>query len=113
MQKVVGSSPIIRFFAASVAHGATVRGGVGGAQTTDGSGLRGLVNRVEAHGGRLRVESPVGRGTRLVGEIPVLVLEIDDFLDAVRRVGRGGTAIDSDGIAQMEAGSARTIPSRS
>jgi len=44
--------------------------GVGGAQTTDGSGLRGLADRVEAHGGRLRVESPVGRGTRLVGEIP-------------------------------------------
>jgi DNA-binding NarL/FixJ family response regulator len=29
------------------------------------------------------------------------VLEIDDFLEAVRRVGRGGTAIDSDVIAQL------------
>jgi DNA-binding NarL/FixJ family response regulator len=29
------------------------------------------------------------------------VLEIDDFLDAVRRVGRGGTAIDPDVIAQL------------
>jgi DNA-binding NarL/FixJ family response regulator len=29
------------------------------------------------------------------------VTEIDDFLDAVRRVGRGGTAIDPDVIAQL------------
>jgi DNA-binding NarL/FixJ family response regulator len=29
------------------------------------------------------------------------VLEIDDFLDALRRVGRGGTAIDPDVIAQL------------
>jgi DNA-binding NarL/FixJ family response regulator len=29
------------------------------------------------------------------------VLEIDDFLDAVRRVARGGTAIDPDVIAQL------------
>jgi len=29
------------------------------------------------------------------------VLEIDDFVEAVRRVGRGGTAIDSDVIAQL------------
>ena len=29
------------------------------------------------------------------------VLELDDFLDAVRRVGRGGTAIDPEVIAQL------------
>jgi DNA-binding NarL/FixJ family response regulator len=29
------------------------------------------------------------------------VLEIDDFLDAVRRVGKGGTAIDPEVIAQL------------
>ena len=29
------------------------------------------------------------------------VLEIDDFLDAVRRVGRGGTAIDPEVISQL------------
>jgi DNA-binding NarL/FixJ family response regulator len=29
------------------------------------------------------------------------VLEIEDFVEAVRRVGRGGTAIDSDVIAQL------------
>jgi len=44
--------------------------GVGGAALADGSGLRGLADRVEAHGGRLSVESPRGGGTRVVGEIP-------------------------------------------
>jgi len=45
--------------------------GMGGARTDgDGTGLRGLADRVEAHGGRLRVESPPGGGTRIVGEIP-------------------------------------------
>jgi signal transduction histidine kinase len=44
--------------------------GVGGAQAGDGSGLRGLADRVEALGGRLVVESPAGGGTRVVGEIP-------------------------------------------
>jgi signal transduction histidine kinase len=43
--------------------------GVGGAQP-DGSGLRGLADRVEAQGGRLTVESPPGGGTRVLGEIP-------------------------------------------
>jgi signal transduction histidine kinase len=44
--------------------------GVGGADTERGSGLRGLADRVEALGGRLRVWSPVGRGTRVRAEIP-------------------------------------------
>ena len=44
--------------------------GVGGASVANGSGLRGLADRVEAHGGRLRVTSAPGSGTRLVGEIP-------------------------------------------
>ena len=35
--------------------------GVGGADAADGSGLRGLADRVEALGGRLAVESPPGR----------------------------------------------------
>ena len=35
-----------------------------------GTGLRGLADRVEARGGLLRVESPSGGGTRIVGEIP-------------------------------------------
>lgn len=44
--------------------------GVGGATEGDGTGLRGLADRLDALGGRLRVESPVGRGTRLVAELP-------------------------------------------
>ena len=44
--------------------------GVGGADTERGSGLRGLADRVEAIGGRLRIWSPAGGGTRLEAEIP-------------------------------------------
>jgi signal transduction histidine kinase len=44
--------------------------GVGGADTERGSGLRGLADRVEALGGRLRVWSPAGGGTRVQAEIP-------------------------------------------
>jgi signal transduction histidine kinase len=44
--------------------------GVGGADPSRGSGLRGLSDRVEALGGRLSVESPPGRGTHLKAEIP-------------------------------------------
>ncbi len=44
--------------------------GVGGADTEQGSGLRGLADRVEALGGRLRVWSPPGGGTRVSAEIP-------------------------------------------
>jgi len=44
--------------------------GVGGADPMRGSGLRGLLDRVEALDGRLEVESPVGEGTRIVAQIP-------------------------------------------
>jgi signal transduction histidine kinase len=44
--------------------------GMGGASTRDGSGLRGLADRVEAHGGHFRIESSPGSGTRVLGEIP-------------------------------------------
>jgi PAS domain S-box-containing protein len=44
--------------------------GVGGAGTDGGSGLRGLVDRVEALGGRLALHSPVGQGTKVRAEIP-------------------------------------------
>jgi signal transduction histidine kinase len=43
--------------------------GRGGADPAAGSGLRGLADRVEALGGALAIESPVGRGTRLVAEL--------------------------------------------
>jgi signal transduction histidine kinase len=44
--------------------------GVGGADTERGSGLRGLADRVEALGGRLRIWTPAGGGTRVRAEIP-------------------------------------------
>jgi signal transduction histidine kinase len=44
--------------------------GVGGADATQGSGLRGLTDRVAALDGTLSVESPAGGGTRLHVEIP-------------------------------------------
>jgi signal transduction histidine kinase len=45
--------------------------GVGGADATNGSGLRGLEDRLAALDGTLWVESPAGRGTRLTAKIPV------------------------------------------
>jgi signal transduction histidine kinase len=44
--------------------------GVGGADSERGTGLRGLADRVEALGGRLRVWTPQGGGTRVKAEIP-------------------------------------------
>jgi signal transduction histidine kinase len=45
--------------------------GIGGAAVGAGSGLTGLVDRVEALGGRLILESPPGRGTRISAELPI------------------------------------------
>jgi signal transduction histidine kinase len=44
--------------------------GVGGADAVHGRGLGGIRDRVEAHGGTLRVVSPPGGGTTVVGVIP-------------------------------------------
>ena len=44
--------------------------GVGGADTERGTGLRGLADRVEALGGRLRIWTPHGGGTRVRAELP-------------------------------------------
>jgi len=45
--------------------------GVGGADASHGSGLRGLADRLAAIDGTLRVDSPAGAGTRLEARIPV------------------------------------------
>ncbi|MEV0904870.1 PAS domain S-box protein [Streptomyces hokutonensis] len=45
--------------------------GVGGADLGPGSGLIGLVDRVEAIGGKLRVDSPPGEGTTLTVRLPL------------------------------------------
>ena len=44
--------------------------GAGGAVARSGSGLAGIADRVGAHGGTLRIESPPGAGTHLVMELP-------------------------------------------
>jgi len=44
--------------------------GVGGANPHNGSGLVGLADRVAALGGELTVDSPPGRGTRIVARLP-------------------------------------------
>ena len=44
--------------------------GIGGADPSKGSGLRGLADRLEALNGRLDVESSVAHGTRISAEIP-------------------------------------------
>ncbi|MGD0702011.1 MAG: ATP-binding protein [Trebonia sp.] len=45
--------------------------GIGGASPDRGTGLTGLRDRIEALGGRLRVESPPGAGTMLRADLPV------------------------------------------
>jgi hypothetical protein len=45
--------------------------GVGGAVPGEGSGLRGLADRVASLGGRLEVDSPPGEGTTLRATLPV------------------------------------------
>jgi PAS domain S-box-containing protein len=45
--------------------------GMGGADPSDGTGLRGLVDRVAALDGRLEVESPPGGGTRILATLPL------------------------------------------
>jgi PAS domain S-box-containing protein len=73
---------VVKYGQASVAEvsveavGATVRvtvkdDGIGGADPANGSGLRGLSDRVEALEGRLVVESAPGGGTTVRAEIPL------------------------------------------
>ena len=56
--------------------GATLRlevrdDGIGGADTGKGSGLTGLMDRVEALGGHMQISSQAGNGTAISVEIPV------------------------------------------
>ena len=45
--------------------------GVGGADPARGSGLVGLKDRIEAFGGTMTLDSPAGKGTTLVAELPL------------------------------------------
>jgi DNA-binding NarL/FixJ family response regulator len=49
---------------------------------------------------RLFVESPAGFGYLLKDRI----FDVDDFVDAIRRVGRGGTAVDPKVVSQLLGG---------
>lgn len=44
--------------------------GGGGAEPARGTGVRGLCDRVAAHGGRVHLESRLGAGTTLTAELP-------------------------------------------
>ena len=50
--------------------------GSGGANLTSGTGLRGLVDRIEALGGELRVQSSPRRGTVIRAELPLPLSEL-------------------------------------
>ncbi|GAB3856240.1 sensor histidine kinase [Dactylosporangium cerinum] len=67
--------------------GATVRpsirdNGIGGADTSKGTGLVGLQDRVEALGGRMDIVSPRGHGTTLTAEIPYDEVRTADLVSA-------------------------------
>jgi PAS domain S-box-containing protein len=65
--------------------------GVGGAEASAGSGLVGLIDRVEALGGRLALDSTPGHGTRISIEMPLTAQPVD----GVARV-PGGTSTRDD-----------------
>jgi signal transduction histidine kinase len=52
--------------------------GCGGAVLGRSSGLAGLVDRVEALGGRFALDSPAGRGTTILIELPLDAQTIDE-----------------------------------
>jgi PAS domain S-box-containing protein len=65
--------------------------GSGGAEASAGSGLVGLIDRIEALGGRLVLDSPPGRGTRISIEMP---LTAEPIVDVARVSSGGGSAPD-------------------
>jgi PAS domain S-box-containing protein len=67
--------------------------GGGGAEASAGSGLVGLIDRVEALGGRFALDSPPGRGTRISIDMPLTAEPIGD----VALVPGGGRSTPDDG----------------
>jgi signal transduction histidine kinase len=66
------SSIVVAVTMSTTALSATIEDdGHGGADVGAGSGLIGLIDRVEALGGQLVLESPPGRGTRIAIELPL------------------------------------------
>jgi PAS domain S-box-containing protein len=66
--------------------------GRGGAEASAGSGLVGLIDRVEALGGRFALDSPPDRGTRISIEMPLTAEPIDGLARVLG--GRRGTPDD-------------------
>jgi signal transduction histidine kinase len=90
--------------------------GVGGADPLAGSGLRGLADRVEALGGGLSVSSPVGKGTKIVAEMPLVPVACADAARIARvdaglcvEDGRRDSVDDraTTGIVQLARGNCR------
>jgi PAS domain S-box-containing protein len=65
--------------------------GIGGAEASAGSGLVGLIDRVEALGGRFALDSPPGHGTTISIEFP---LTAEPIAEAVRSGDRSRSAGD-------------------
>jgi PAS domain S-box-containing protein len=73
--------------------------GSGGAEASAGSGLVGLIDRVEALGGRFALDSPPGDGTTISVELPLAAQPAGD----VRRgPGRAPGTADGSGAPQTE-----------
>ena len=64
--------------------------GVGGAEVSSGSGLIGLIDRVAALGGRIALESPPGRGTKISMELPLAPDSESKIISAARSPGAAG-----------------------
>jgi PAS domain S-box-containing protein len=65
--------------------------GIGGAEASAGSGIVGLIDRVEALGGRFALDSPPGHGTTISIELP---LTAEPLAEAVRAGDRSRSAGD-------------------
>jgi PAS domain S-box-containing protein len=74
--------------------------GIGGAEASAGSGLVGLIDRVEALGGRFALDSPVSKGTRISIDLP-LGLELTD--DTARGIESGRAALSDRAATQPPA----------
>jgi PAS domain S-box-containing protein len=81
----------------AVLHATIEDDGIGGAEPSTGSGLVGLIDRVEALGGRLALHSPPGVGTTISLELP-LAAEPPGEVDG----GQGGAHRPSDGSVESQ-----------
>ena len=81
-----------------IASGSEIRAtieddGSGGAEASAGSGLVGLIDRIEALGGRFALDSPPGHGTRISVEMPLTA----EPIGGVARAPGGTRSIPDDG----------------